>query len=437
MRHRRLFAVLLLLFGSSLHASNLVQFTTIGQTDFAMFGVAGMRGQGTGTINVSGISGSVTRAVLYWQGPTEGSDANATVTFNGTNITGTALGVSSHNCWSPPFVDSRGFRADVTSLVSGNGSYALTNFFSAAPPSADTNGATLLVFYNDGNAANNRDIVIFNGNDSNQSNAFDAAGWNATLNGVNYTSGTATLRLIVSDGQAFVDNGVALNSTTILASGSNFEGDTLPDAGTAAVTNGGLWDHRSFNVTSLLTPGNNNLVLTSTAGGSDCLSLIGAIFDLPAGAAPAANVGVTKTAPPSVTLGGDIMYTISVNNAGPQAATNVVVTDALPAGLTLVSATATPGSCSGTSTVACTVPSLANGASATIAIRARPGTTGTVTNTATVTANEPDSVLANNSSAASTIVAPAAANAQIPTVSQWGLMMLLAGLLAAAALRIH
>ncbi len=43
--------------------------------------------------------------------------------------------------------------------------------------------AATAVFFNDGNAANNRDVVIFDGNDSNFASAFDPAGWNATLSG--------------------------------------------------------------------------------------------------------------------------------------------------------------------------------------------------------------------------------------------------------------
>ena len=52
---------------------------------------------------------------------------NSAVTFAGTDIRpGTFLGVSSDNCWG--FENSLAYRADVTSLVSGNGVFALTNF---------------------------------------------------------------------------------------------------------------------------------------------------------------------------------------------------------------------------------------------------------------------------------------------------------------------
>jgi hypothetical protein len=62
---------------------------------------------------------------------------------------------------------------------------------------------SLVVFYDDGNAANNRDFVMFNGNDSNFQSAFDPAVWDITLNGINYSAGTANLVTYVSDGQNF------------------------------------------------------------------------------------------------------------------------------------------------------------------------------------------------------------------------------------------
>lgn len=202
--------------------------------------------------------------------------------FNGTPITGTNIGQSSDNCWG--FTNSQAYQADVTPLVAGDGAYTLANFFKAG--GIDINGVSLLVYFNDGNTTNNRDIVVFLGDDSNQANTFDPAGWNAVLNGINYSSGTVTLRLIVADGQTFSDGGAAINATQIIAPGQNWDGNTLPNGASAASTSGGLWDHSANNITALLTPGINNLTMTDTGSSSDCLSLISTIFDLPAGAAP-------------------------------------------------------------------------------------------------------------------------------------------------------
>jgi len=284
---------------TSLAASDLVNFTTVPNTDFAMFGAGGMRGQGTGSVVVTGISGTVTVAYLYWMGPTNDTgDANAAVTFNGTAITGTNIGNSDNNCWG--FQNSKAYRANVTSLVSGNGTYTLANFRKTSPV-ADVNGVSLVIFYNDGNASNNRDFVIFNGNDSNINNAFDSAGWNASLAGIVYTSGPVTMRMIVSDGQSFPDDEFRINGQTILPpNGSNWQGDTVPDQGTAGANGGGLWDQKSFDVTALFSPGPNTLTIQPTAYVNDCLSMIAAIFDLPAGAAPPTPTPSGPTPVPTV-----------------------------------------------------------------------------------------------------------------------------------------
>jgi IPTL-CTERM motif len=289
----------------SANANLLVNFTTVQSTNFAMFGYGGMRGIGTGTITVAGVSGTVTRAVLVWHGPTNSANpaANANVTFNGTGITGTNIGLSSPNCWS--FQNSQAYQADVTPLVPGNGSYSLTNFVNA---NADINGASLLLFFS-GVAANNRDIVVFLGNDSNIANTFDPAGWQATLNGINYSSGTAALRLIVSDGQTFLDNGLAFNGTVILPPGPNWQGNTVPNGASAASTNGGLWDQTAYDVTARLTPGVNNVTLTDSGSSADCLSLISVIFDLPVGAAPPSGPPVPLLVP---TLSGWVVFLLAL-----------------------------------------------------------------------------------------------------------------------------
>lgn len=270
----------------SAHASEMVNFTTVPNTDVATFGLGGMRGLGTGSLTVSGVTGTVNTAYLYWHGPTNSLDptANANVTFGGSPILGVNIGFSQDNFWG--FTNSQGYRADVTSLVTGNNAYSLANFISSG---VEVNGVSLIVFYDDGDATNNFDVVLFNGNDANFANAYDALNWNATLNGVNYTSGSASMTLHVSDGQEFAgsDDGTLLLNGTILANGDIFQGDTLPSAGGGA-SNGNLWDIRTFDITSLLSPGSNNLSLSMGAV-NDALSLGVVQFNLPVGAAPPVN----------------------------------------------------------------------------------------------------------------------------------------------------
>ena len=270
------------------HASEMVYFNTVTNTDVASFSIGQMRDVGTGTLNVSGISGTVTGAYLYWHGPTNSIDplANAAVSFGGSAITGTNIGFSSDNFWG--YNNSQAYRADVTSLVAGSGSYALGNFIKGSYGNlANINGASLIVFYDDGNAANNHDVVLFNGNDGNYPNSYDADSWNATLAGINYTGGPASMTLHVSDGQAFGDGDLLLNGSTI-ASGNIFNGDTAQIGGGNNI-NGGLWDVKSFDISSRLTPGANTLNLGLVPGG-DALGLIVAQFNLPVGTAPTAPV---------------------------------------------------------------------------------------------------------------------------------------------------
>lgn len=272
-----------LLAAGTASASDLVNFTTVFNTDWAQAGVGGLRGVGNGEIALSAVSGPVTRAYLYWHGPANptSATANAAIQFAGTAIAGTGIGLSDDNFWG--FDNSQAYRADVTALVSGNGTYALGNM---TKDGVEVNGASLIVFYDDGNAANNRDVVLFNGNDANWPNPYDADGWNATLSGINYSSGEVSLHMHVSDGQNFSsdDDGTLLLNGDVLATGGIFQGDTTP-RGAGGVANGALWDIRSFDVTSFLTPGINAMNFRMSEV-NDALSLVAVAIDLPSGAAP-------------------------------------------------------------------------------------------------------------------------------------------------------
>jgi hypothetical protein len=255
-------------------------FESVLNTDFASFGRAGMRGgNGSGTIEVTGISGPVTRALLFWNGPSNSSDptANAAVSFNGSPITGTNSGFANSNCW--PFANTQSYRADVTGLVTGNGTYALSDFVKAGPPAVDMNGVSLVVFFNDESTANNRDVYVLSTNDSNVALAgFDAQDWSTTINGVNYVGGAGQLQLHVGDGQTFTDGEVVLNGTQILGAGANFDGNSVPP--TVGLSNG-LWDIRSFTIPAgVLTIGSNSLTVTSPLAG-DCLTVVVMLVSVP------------------------------------------------------------------------------------------------------------------------------------------------------------
>src|SRR5262249_52350331 len=155
----------------------------------------------------------------------------------------------------------------------------------------EVNGAGSLIFFDNGNAADDRDIVVFDGNDANFGSAFDPAGWNINLNGIQYSAGQAFLTLMVSDGQDFGanDDGTISVNGSALTSGGIFQGGSLC-CGTGPTGNGNLWDIKTYDITSFLSPGLNNLNVTLGAGINDAIADIVAVIDLPAGAAPPADI---------------------------------------------------------------------------------------------------------------------------------------------------
>jgi hypothetical protein len=269
--------------GSQLTATN---------TDFRMTGYGGMRantaggpvGDGTGSMTIGGITGPVTKALLYWNGPTSSSDpnSNAVVSFAGTPVTGANIGTGDSNCWtSVGYVNSQSYVADVTGLVPGNGTYSLANFIKTDNSNnvvADINGVELVVFYNDGNTANFRNVVLWSGNDTNNNDG----SWDETLTGVPYPgSGDAYLWFAVGDGQTFSDGAISVNNTEIVPAGGIFQGTSAQHG--PADAGGNLWDTFVTDPlpSSVLTTGSNTLDVTSPED-ADCLSLVAVAADMPA-----------------------------------------------------------------------------------------------------------------------------------------------------------
>jgi uncharacterized protein DUF11 len=421
-------------------ADQLSPHTIVQDTDVVSAGVGGMNFRaggtgGTGSITVAGVSGTVTQALLYWAGPTDSTNpaANALVTFADTPVTGINIGFSDSNCWGPPnpgeFVNSQAYRADVTSLVTGNGTYALTNFSKPDSPGSDVNGASLIVFFDDGVPTNDVDVIVVDGNDSNFPNGFDPDGWDATIEGVtNFPSeGPADLVLHVADGQPqYPDDALLLNEQELAPADSTFAGDTVPNP-----TEGeGLWDIVSFEIGGFMSPGANTLNLTSGLN-QDCIALVAATLSVPAGSTgteptgeadlsidksdtPDPESGDTSFGPDPVGSKDIVVYKVTVSNAGPDPATGVTVTDT-PSNGTVLANSGGPGwtcsidseSNSATCTRAGPLAADASDGNLRIWVRA-PGngssSSRTFTDTATVEANESDPVAANNTDIETTTV---------------------------------
>jgi uncharacterized repeat protein (TIGR01451 family) len=142
-----------------------------------------------------------------------------------------------------------------------------------------------------------------------------------------------------------------------------------------------------------------------------------------------ADLSVMKTdSPDPVTAGGNVTYTITVQNLGPQSASNVSLTDAVPPNTNFVSAAAPAGwttttpPVGGTGTITATraVLTVADGAQVfTVVVQVNPGTPeGTSwANLATVSATEIDPTPANNVASVFTTVLVTSSPSLQPTAA--------------------
>ena len=259
--------------------------------DWTSAGVGGF-GPSPATISLSGVTGTISAAYLYWHGinNTGGTYQQSAVTLNSTPVAGTALGDASTNCWGAG--SSRAFVADVTSLVSGDGSYTIDNVIANAGDSA--NGASLVVVFDDGNPANNRDLVFFEGNDSNYPEGFpgEDTGWHATLGGINHVGGVVRAQIHLADGQAFPDDSLTFTSTggdvVVADSDALYDGFSVPNAGNGR--DGALWDIHTFDITTAFgAPGAATLSVNGMGSASDCLGLTLMLLEVDAGSISCGN----------------------------------------------------------------------------------------------------------------------------------------------------
>jgi len=264
-------------------------------TDHVSAGIGGI-GNGPGTITITGVKGGVRKAFLYWHGIDNSGAAavydNEAITFAGQPVTGTSLGDAETNCWGAG--SSRAFFADVTPLVRGNGAYTISGLNGKTGHSG--NGASLVVLFNDGNPDNDRDLVFFEGNDSNFVEfgfPGETAGWAANLNDIQYGGGSVYARLHVGDGQFFPDDSISFSSQGLVTfpdSGLLWDGVSVPNAGFSRGGTDSLWDIHGFDITGALgSPGLRDITFSGMNATGDCHSLVVLMLDLGAGSAPCGN----------------------------------------------------------------------------------------------------------------------------------------------------
>lgn len=122
-----------------------------------------------------------------------------------------------------------------------------------------------------------------------------------------------------------------------------------------------------------------------------------------------ADLSVTLAEVPAPAVaGGNLTYTMTVTNHGPQTAPNAVAFLPVAAGLSFVSAVTSVGSASfANGQVTATLGDLASGGRGVITVVLQVATAGSVTETASVTSDSIDGNLSNNSSSVTTEVDPA------------------------------
>lgn len=255
---------------------------------------AGMRNLGRGNVIIKGIptGSTVVAAFLYWNilSPRLLA-AYPKGKFNGQNIAGELIGTTASPCWGTSTWRSRSFRANVTSLVSGNGTYHLTGFASGrtdgtepsvSDPGPYLEGASLVIIYSKSKYPMTK-ILLYDG-------AVETDWSRGTVNTIMgplpaYNSFLAYTSYIGADGQnVFNEEGSFFNGQPISA--ADWDG-TDRIVKPSPYTDGSLWDTekssaaissaRGISVGSLIPAGSTTVTVTLSGIGlpgdsiSDCL----------------------------------------------------------------------------------------------------------------------------------------------------------------------
>lgn len=232
--------------------------------DYVAAGI-GLRGVTQGSISITGIpaDASIIEAYLYWGMLDNGeSPSLKNINFNGSPTTGTLIGSGEDTCWglSGSFV----YRATVTSMVSGNGTFTLTGVASGGDVLAQ--GASLVVIYLSAGAPT-RNVRLLDGDVVFRQPGVTA---NSEISGFLAAAPvSAKTTFIVGDGQAEPGETASFTGGAGAATFPNsFEGG-----------DGEFWDTDTFVVSSQLSPGNT----TATANigiESDCLMWVAQAFSV-------------------------------------------------------------------------------------------------------------------------------------------------------------
>ncbi len=116
-------------------------------------------------VNGLQICDSIEKAFLWVEGSGSGAAQTATIlppTGPSQNFPLTLVGTGPDKCWG--YVGSATYRADVTSVINGNGTYNISGLFtSTTTPGEDMDGATLVIIYSDHLATYQGTVIIDDG----------------------------------------------------------------------------------------------------------------------------------------------------------------------------------------------------------------------------------------------------------------------------------
>jgi hypothetical protein len=246
----------------------------------------GLRNRGAGTIALSGIPAGATvhSAYLFWSvlgGAAEPANFK-NGRFKGSAITGLRVGSGGSPCWNS-VTTGYAYRANVTSLVTGNGNYALSGFASGVATGADpfstaeipplAEGASLVVLYSKASYPLTR-VTISNG----YGLVSTATGLTTTMPfGFAATNPVGQVRttFIGADGQRnFAEPASTINGVGV--SQADWDGTDRP---VPAYSQGNLWDTDTVNTVNLVKPGNTSATV-KVAGGPDCLVWVAQVLSI-------------------------------------------------------------------------------------------------------------------------------------------------------------
>ncbi|MBA8889621.1 hypothetical protein FHW12_003867 [Dokdonella fugitiva] len=281
-----------------LHARYVFARTDLAIAAAGGIGAPGAQGGGAGTLELDGVDGEVTLALLYWNGIDidypeagltggDGDYDQPDIRFDGVDVSGSRVAAGgSNDCWPndaatlPPSAST--WRADVTDRVRlrGDGTYAFSGL--SAKPGHSANGISLIVYFDDGNASDDLRVVHYDGLQSNRDQMAFATEFD-------YAGGAVEAILHASDGQGSLGDssllwttlpGQTSGSASTLRYGTLYDGlalwpgSTVPHMGhQRGARPDTLWDIRRMPLTAMLGPPRRYASSFEYSSAQDCVSL--------------------------------------------------------------------------------------------------------------------------------------------------------------------